>query len=167
MSILSGFISTIKYRKTKDGYKKQSEWTSAQDVELSNGKNLQDSWDENIKLVYDTSDDLEELREDFNMKVTYAQDGDISKTEPVELTSVIKNVSFTKGFAEIPSGFSYGVLSVIAQFTNTQVVKIVSSRVKEDGATIVLYCSPTNKGNGDEDYSGSLDVHLLIFSQPE
>lgn len=46
MSILSGFLKTKKYRKTNDGYKLQSEWTSASTVEMSDGKNLQDQVNE-------------------------------------------------------------------------------------------------------------------------
>lgn len=42
MSILSGFIKTRKYRKTSEGYKWQSEDTSAQTVFFDDGKNLVD-----------------------------------------------------------------------------------------------------------------------------
>ncbi len=41
MSILSGFFKTKKYRKTEDGYKLQSEWTSASTVELADGTTLE------------------------------------------------------------------------------------------------------------------------------
>lgn len=37
MSILSGFFKTKKYRKTSDGYKLQSLWTSSQTVEMNDG----------------------------------------------------------------------------------------------------------------------------------
>lgn len=37
MSILTGILKTKKYRKLSDGYKLQSEWTSAETVEFKNG----------------------------------------------------------------------------------------------------------------------------------
>ena len=42
MSILSGFFKTKKYRKTDNGYKLQSEWTSSNTVEMDDGQVLQD-----------------------------------------------------------------------------------------------------------------------------
>lgn len=41
MSILSGFFKTKKYRKTDDGYRLQSEWTSASTVEMADGTTLE------------------------------------------------------------------------------------------------------------------------------
>lgn len=48
MSILSGFFKTKKYRKTDDGYRLQSEWTSADTVEMNDGVILTDrlTWKE-------------------------------------------------------------------------------------------------------------------------
>lgn len=43
MSILSGFIKTKKYRKTETGYQLQSEWTSSDTVEMTDGKTLTDT----------------------------------------------------------------------------------------------------------------------------
>ena len=37
MGIISGFLKTKKYRKTENGYQLQSEWTSAQTVEMNDG----------------------------------------------------------------------------------------------------------------------------------
>ena len=43
MGILSGFLKTKKYRKTSDGYKLQSEWTSSETVQYNNGLTLEES----------------------------------------------------------------------------------------------------------------------------
>lgn len=43
MSILSGFLKTKKYRKTANGYKLQSEWTSSQTVQMDDGNTLQNN----------------------------------------------------------------------------------------------------------------------------
>jgi len=40
MSILSGFLKTIRYRKTAEGYIKQSEWTNSDTVEFTDGTTL-------------------------------------------------------------------------------------------------------------------------------
>ena len=61
MSILSGFLKTKKYRKTNDGYKLQSEWTSASTVEMSDGKNLRFlySYDQIKKVAYTSDSSME------------------------------------------------------------------------------------------------------------
>lgn len=41
MSILTGFLKTKKYRKTDSGYKLQSEWTSAETVQMASGITLE------------------------------------------------------------------------------------------------------------------------------
>lgn len=43
MSILSGFFKTKKYRKTTDGYKLESNWTSGNTVELDDGNTVQNN----------------------------------------------------------------------------------------------------------------------------
>lgn len=43
MSILSGFFKTKKYRKTADGYKLESNWTSGNTVELDDGNTVQNN----------------------------------------------------------------------------------------------------------------------------
>ena len=40
MSILNGFLKTIRYRKTSDGYIRQSEWTKSDTVEMDDGETL-------------------------------------------------------------------------------------------------------------------------------
>lgn len=42
MSILNGFSKVKRYRKTESGYKLQSQWTSSETVEMSDGSILQD-----------------------------------------------------------------------------------------------------------------------------
>lgn len=44
MSILSGFFKTKKYRKTDDGYRLQSEWTSSETVVMNNEQTLEDKF---------------------------------------------------------------------------------------------------------------------------
>ena len=43
MSILSGFFKTKRYRKTADGYKLESNWTSGNTVELDDGNTVQNN----------------------------------------------------------------------------------------------------------------------------
>ena len=43
MSILSGFFKTKRYRKTTDGYKLESNWTSGNTVELDDGNTVQNN----------------------------------------------------------------------------------------------------------------------------
>lgn len=43
MATLGGFFKTKKYRKTSDGYKLQSEWTSSETVQYNNGLTLEES----------------------------------------------------------------------------------------------------------------------------
>ena len=40
MGIVDGFVKFKKYKKTSDGYKLQSEWTSSETVEMNDGNTL-------------------------------------------------------------------------------------------------------------------------------
>lgn len=55
MSILSGFEKVKRYIKTTDGYKKLSQWTSSQTVELADGSTLQEkvqNWDDAYSSIH-------------------------------------------------------------------------------------------------------------------
>lgn len=68
MSILSGFFKTKKYRKTEDGYKLQSEWTSASTVELADGTTLETALGRINTSINQTNTNLNQVQTAMNGK---------------------------------------------------------------------------------------------------
>ena len=68
MSILSGFFKTKKYRKTEDGYKLQSEWTSASTVELADGSTLDTALGRINTSINQTNTNLNQVQTAMNGK---------------------------------------------------------------------------------------------------
>ena len=68
MSILSGFFKTKKYRKTEDGYKLQSEWTSASTVELADGTTLETALGRINTSINQTNTNLNQVQTATNGK---------------------------------------------------------------------------------------------------
>lgn len=83
MSVLSGFFKTKKWRKTPEGYKLQSEWTSAQTVEMNDGHTLEEKWSEmdgtnkNLQNQMNTlSNTVNNINNTIGTKITAALNGD-------------------------------------------------------------------------------------------
>lgn len=70
MSILSGFFKTKKYRKTDDGYKLQSEWTSASTVELADGTTLETALGRINTSINQTNTNLNQTNTNLNQVQT-------------------------------------------------------------------------------------------------
>lgn len=68
MSLLSGFFKTKKYRKTEDGYKLQSEWTSASTVELADGTTLETALGRINTSINQTNTNLNQVQTAMNGK---------------------------------------------------------------------------------------------------
>ena len=77
MSILSGFIKTKKYRKTDEGYKLESRWTSSQTVEMDDKSTLEEKAQDLSNKISDTSNSI----------VTYTSE-DVSDENAASWTSV-------------------------------------------------------------------------------
>lgn len=70
MSILSGFFKTKKYRKTDDGYKLQSEWTSSETVEMGDGNTAE----ENLGAIQGITSSLASTSNNFALSASAGKD---------------------------------------------------------------------------------------------
>lgn len=194
MSIKNEILHTEKYRCVDNSgdepiYQKQSEWTSASDVEFTDETTLQEFKD-NLVDIKDISNEptqgmLDEngnltgkkfafsckgaydLAQTVDMKVTHLPQGsnDFEDLVRAEITSMIKSVTFnSNGVAEVDSGFTSGLLSVMAQIVNTDNVHVVSSRIydEEEKTRKVRIGVRTSDGSP---YSGTALVHFIFFTK--
>ena len=70
MSILSGFFKTKKYRKTDDGYKLQSEWTSSETVEMGDGNTAE----ENLGAIQGITSSLASTSDNYALSASAGKD---------------------------------------------------------------------------------------------
>ena len=92
MSILSGFFKTKRYRKTADGYKLESNWTSGNTVELDDGNTVQNNVGAIKGITTSTSVTEEGYAADATTVAALNNSlGDISKSE---LYKTFKNLTY-------------------------------------------------------------------------
>lgn len=182
MGIVNGFISTIKRRKTSDGYIKQSEWTAAQDVELSSGVNLEDCLgnttgksshpDTNSSRVLFTTEGAYNLNEKINYKASYEEGGEWYPSEVCSITATASfNTAYTKNGTTYPAepGVAYidlnnlDLFSVQAQATENQEVIILSAKPNTNGIVTIVAASMAKHTlwTGDD-----FTVNLIVFITP-
>lgn len=89
MSILSGFIKTKRYRKTENGYQLQSEWTSSDTVEMTDGRTLTDT-------VASVKDKLSSHSQGAGTITAGTFHGDVAAAPSADYTAgLIRNTAFT------------------------------------------------------------------------
>lgn len=89
MSILSGFFKTKKYRKTDSGYKLQSEWTSSETVEMSDGNTLET----NLGSIKGITSSLASPSNNYALSASAGKSLQDQVTNKVNLSDIIDNLT--------------------------------------------------------------------------
>ena len=162
MSILSGFFKTKKYRKTPNGYKLQSLWTSSETVEMGDGNTVEtnlgaiqgitsslatenDNYALSATAGKNLQDQITTVNTDLEYKTYAAATGDaayftadiicIKQGNTIFINGTIKVLSNVNGNA-IPVILPYGFTDQSARWHNIQMTNI-STWEKYDAAYIV------------------------------
>ena len=112
MSILSGFFKTKKYRKTDDGYKLQSEWTSSETVEMGDGNTVE----ENLGAIQGITSSLASTSDNYALSASAGKDlqdqvTDLNSSLP-KYTEDNLPLAITPGFIALGYESAYALTSV-------------------------------------------------------
>lgn len=111
MSVLSGYIRTIRHRFTDGNYIKQSEWTSSNDIEMDDGSTLEEKMSDAYERIYAEDVLTDALLVDLNDKYS-----DTNKPKRVNSTTTTTNA--------IPD-FESGIRYVHYYDTNNLIVECI------------------------------------------
>ena len=172
MSILSGFFKTKKYRKTTDGYKLESNWTSGNTVELDDGNTVQNNLGAIKGITTSTSvtetgyaadattvaalnESLNSNLDNINSKLNTLGNADVLTTTD-STSPVVKEVPSLSKYRDIYMSLSYG--------NNIYAVTTISRKVFESFKNN-YFCLTYNSGTY---YEASMryidDTHIELKS---